>query len=394
MMKKTFAIVAVAVGLCTAASAAEPIKVGLLNIDGGPFAIISKYFADGATFAIDSLNAQGGALGRKYELVIEQHAGTPASASAAATRLASQDGVSFFTGLNTSSMTSAITPKLAEMNALLIDSSTSADSLTSKGCSANYFRTSVDDGNYMNANRVAIKESGVKTWDVLAADYATGHDFSEKISALIKEQGGTVQKTLFAPLNTTDFGSYISDLGGKPAEGLAIMFPGSGAIALAKQQQQYGLFGKYKNVLSQFLTNDSLINAQADTTVRLWTWQEYHWQMPGEQNAAFVKAFEARYKRKPTYIDGDMYITYQVLNAAIQKAGSTDMAAVRAALAGLKTTTIAGEVEMRAADHQLLRPMVSVQATEAGEGKAVITLREVLPAAKVATEVSPECKMQ
>src|SRR5207247_7594367 len=107
-------------------------------------------------------------------------------------------------------------------------------------------------------------------------------------------QGGTVQKKLFVPLNTTDFGSYISNLAAKPAEGLAVMFPGGGAIALAKQQQQFGLFAKYKNVLSQFLTNDSLIGAQADTTLRLRTSQEYHWQMPGEQNAAFVKAFEAR----------------------------------------------------------------------------------------------------
>ena len=54
------------------------------------------------------------------------------------------------------------------------------------------------------------------------------------------------------------------------------------------------------------------------------------------------------------------------------KAGTADVAAVRAALAGLKVSTIVGDVEMRAADHQLLRPLIVVQATEAGEGKGEI----------------------
>jgi branched-chain amino acid transport system substrate-binding protein len=75
------------------------------------------------------------------------------------------------------------------------------------------------------------------------------------------------------------------------------------------------------------------------------------------------------------------------------KAGSTDVAAVRAALAGLKASTIVGDVEMRAADHQLLRPLIVVQATKAGEDKGEITMRSTLPLAEIAPPVSPECKM-
>ena len=48
---------------------------------------------------------------------------------------------------------------------------------------------------------------------------------------------------------------------------------------------------------------------------------------------------------------------------------------------------------MRAADHQLLRPLVVVQATKVGEGKGEITMRSVLARDVIQPAVSPECKM-
>ena len=60
----------------------------------------------------------------------------------------------------------------------------------------------------------------------------------------------------------------------------------------------------------------------------------YHNTMPGERNAAFVKAYEERNKRKPIYTDADMMVALEMLRAAIIKANSTDVPAVRNALAG------------------------------------------------------------
>jgi branched-chain amino acid transport system substrate-binding protein len=209
----------------------------------------------------------------------------------------------------------------------------------------------------------------------------------------MQEAGGTVRKTLFAPMTASDLGSYIAQLLDKPAEGLLMYYPSSGGIALAKQQQPFKMFEKYKTVLSASMVNEILIGAHGDATVGVWSAQSYFWSMPGERNAAFVKAFEARYKRKPTYIDADAYMSFDLVHQAILKAKSADVAAVRAALAGLKANTVIGEVEMRAADHQLLRPLIIVQATKAGEGKGEITMRSIQPTSKVAPPVSAECKM-
>ncbi len=170
-------------------------------------------------------------------------------------------------------------------------------------------------------------------------------------------------------------------------------YPSSGGIALVKQQQAFKLFEKYKTVLSASMVNEILIGAHGDASVGLWSAQSYFWSMPGDRNAAFVKAFEARYKRKPTYIDADAYMSFELVHQAILKAKSADVPAVRAALSGLKASTVVGDVEMRAADHQLLRPLVVVQAAKASEGKGEIVMKSIEPTAQIAPPVSSECKM-
>jgi branched-chain amino acid transport system substrate-binding protein len=164
-------------------------------------------------------------------------------------------------------------------------------------------------------------------------------------------------------------------------------------VTLAKQQQPFGLFAKYKTVFSVFSTNEMLIDAQGDTTAGIVSAQSYFWSMPGERNAAFVKAFEARFKRKPTFVDADTYLSFELIHQAIANAKSTDVVAVRAALAGLKTNTIVGDIEMRAADHQILRSMVITRAVKVSEGKGDFSVREVQATNKVAPAVGSDCKL-
>lgn len=394
MIRNLLAVLVTAAAFQGAAFAQETIKLGVVNIDTGPFAVSGAFVNDGAAFAVERLNAQGGALGRKYELITQNHAGTPATAIAAANRLVEQQGVSFFTGLNPSGTSLAIASKMSGLNALFIDATAASDDLTGKNCGQNYFRIGITDGMQVNSLREQSKASGVKTWDLLMADIAVGHDTAKRFTAAMQESGGKVNKTLFAPITASDLGSYIAQLLDKPAEGLLMYYPSSGGIALIKQQQPFKLFEKYKTVVSASMVNEILIGAHGDASVGLWSAQSYFWTMPGERNAAFVKAFEERYKRKPTYIDVDAYLSFELVHQAILKAKSAEVPAVRSALEGLKANTVVGEVEMRAADHQLLRPLVVVQAVKAGDGKGEIVMRSIEPTAQIAPPVSPECKLK
>ena len=75
------------------------------------------------------------------------------------------------------------------------------------------------------------------------------------------------------------------------------------------------------------------------------------------------------------------------------KAGTTDVPAVRQALAGLKADTIYGNVEMRAADHQLVRQMLMAQVVKGEDGKPAFAIRSVYPGASNTPAPSPDCRL-
>ena len=369
------------------------IKLGVVNIDAGPLAPSAGAINDGATFAVETLNAKGGALGRKYELVIQNHDGPPASAIAAANKLVQQQGVSFFTSLSPSGNSLAISAKLNDLNALFLDATAASDDLTGKNCNANYFRVGITDASQVQVWRDLAQRNGAKTFDLMMADMAAARNASKHFTAALPTFGATVGKELYTPLSTTDHGGNIAQLLTKPADALVMYMPGSAGIGLAKQQAPFGLFDKYKLVLSASMVNEILIGGQGDTTAGVWSVQSYFWSLPGAANADFVKAFEARFNRKPAYLAADAYLAFMLVHEAILKAKSTDVAAVRGALNGLKASTIVGDVEMRAADHQLVRPMVVVQAVKTAPSKGEIAMRSVEPASRTTLAPSAECKM-
>src|ERR1700722_7054974 len=211
MMKILLAALAAALGLQGSAMA-ETIKLGVVNIDTGPYAVSGAFVNDGANFAVESLNAQGGALGRKYELVIQNHEGKPASAIEAAKKLVEDKGVAFFTGLNPSGTSRAIESKMSGLNALFVDATAASNDLTGKNCTPNYFRVGVTDGMQVNAFVDLAKQSGIKSWDLMMGDIAVGHDSAKLFTAAAQANGVVVNKTLFAPIPAPDLGSYIAQL--------------------------------------------------------------------------------------------------------------------------------------------------------------------------------------
>ena len=149
----------------------------------------------------------------------------------------------------------------------------------------------------MNAVGQFLKDKPVKKWDIIAVDYSSGRDAAAKFQALVKSQGGSIGKVLFTPSGTADFGAKISELGADPADGLYVTIFGSDAINLAKQQAQFGLFGKYKMVIGNSFVIPQVLPAMGDTTVGVYQTLGF---VPGEKGAqaeAFVKAYQGEVRR-------------------------------------------------------------------------------------------------
>jgi branched-chain amino acid transport system substrate-binding protein len=385
---------AVATTLATGARAEDTIKIGALLIDSGPLAGLKESQTKAINLAIEQINAAGGAAGKKLEADFITYPGTPDSAVDGATRAVQKDGALFLTGMDTSAVSPALSAKLPALNALMVEVFAQADGMTGKGCSANYFRANVNDSMLMGAAREFLKDKGIGKWDIIAVDYSSGHDAAEKFKALVKSQGGSIGKMLFAPFGTADFGAKISELGADPADGLYVTIFGSDAINLAKQQAQFGLFKKYKMVLGNSFVIPQTLPAQGDTVLGVYQTLGFVPGFPGAQAEAFVRAYQEKYNGElPAYTAADQYTAIQLMAAAINKANSTDVNAVRAALAGLKTDTVLGSVEVRAADHQTIRPIAINQIVAGADGKAAYEIRKIEAGPDITPPVDPACKM-
>ena len=98
-----------------------------------------------------------------------------------------------------------------------------------------------------------------------------------------------------------------------------------------------------------------------------------------------MKAYKEKYNgESPAYTSADQYAAIQLMAAAINKANSTDVAAVRAALAGLKADTVLGDVQVRAEDHQTARPILMNQIVKTADGKAGYEVKAVFPGSAAA----------
>jgi branched-chain amino acid transport system substrate-binding protein len=385
---------AMALLAASCAFAEDTIKIGVLLIDSGPLAGLKESQTKAVNLAIDEINAAGGAAGKKLEPVFITYAGTPDTAIDGATRAVQRDGAIFLTGMDTSAVSPALSAKLASLNALMLEVYAQADPMTGKNCNTNYFRTNVNDSMLMNAVGDFLKDNPIKSWDIIAVDYSSGRDAAKKFEALVKSRGGTVGKVLFAPFGTADFGAKISELGASPSEGLYVTIFGSDAINLAKQQAQFGLFKKYKMVIGNSFVIPQVLPAMGDSALGVYQTLGF---VPGEkgvQAEAFVEDYKKKYNGElPAYTAADQYAAIQLMADAIKKANSTDVAVVRAALSGLKSETVLGSAEVRAADHQTSRPILMNQIVKGPEGKPTYDIKEVFPGPEIMPPVDPACKM-
>jgi branched-chain amino acid transport system substrate-binding protein len=374
------------------AQGSGPIKIGLLTIDSGPFASYANLIEQGARTGVDILNAEGGALGRKFELVVQSHSGTPAAAVAAATKLAQQGGVSVLMGQTQSSHSLALVPKLDALNVLQIDTYAQSNDLMTKSCAPNYFRVNTPDALTTRMMQDYVKATGAKTWNLISMDYAAGKSFAKGFTELVQGQGGTVQQSLFSPQGTADFGSYISQLS-KPSDALVVTLFMSDGQSFAKQAKQFGLFRQVQDRDRQRLRHRLPARGAGRQRTRVVNSLSWTAELPGARNAQYVKEFVLRAKRKPFYTDADLMAALEVYRAGVVKAKSSEPAAVRKALEGLRIDTIFGNVEMRAADHHLIRQHGMAQVVKGANGKNEFVMKVVKSGPDIYPPPSPECKV-
>ena len=146
--RRTFIGAALAAVLAPAlpAFAADTIKIGLVTALSGQSARAGEALTRGLTIAIDELNAGGGVLGRKFELITRDDEAVPAKGVIAARELVHKEKVAvLFGGLDTP-VSIAIVPIMNEAKVPFMGPWAAGTPITKNGADPNYvFRVSAVD---------------------------------------------------------------------------------------------------------------------------------------------------------------------------------------------------------------------------------------------------------
>ncbi|MFE1802977.1 ABC transporter substrate-binding protein [Streptomyces sp. NPDC059517] len=368
------------------------IKVAVIPPSSGALAQFGSDTAKGWRYAVEEVNRKGGVDGHKIELVEMDTDATPATTLRAAREAVLKKGAKFIGGVMTSTEHGALNRQLAGMNALSFNSLGKDDALTGKDCVANAFR--VVQSNTMDVNALAgtLKNLPGDKWAIQAVDYSTGHTAAKVFKEAAAKAGKKVVLEQFAPLNTTEFGSYITKLKSSGADALFAVEYGADGVAFVNQAVQFDLPAEFKAVLGFNMVSEPLFKAMGDKIVGFYNNVGYDVKADNALNKSFVDGFKKKYKETPYYVEADAYLAAQTLFAGIEKAGSGDPAKVRTALEDLSFDSIVGKVTLRGADHQLVRPSHLGQVEKTGSGLAFKTIATA-QGADTSPQADPACKL-
>ena len=347
-----FASVALSVG--SALAAGEPIKIGVPTSQTGPYAVLGEQVIKAVEFAAAEANAAGGVDGRKVEIKIGDTMGIPDAGRRAGEKL-SNEGYKILIGSISSAVGLALSTQLDRWDAMYVSVVNKSDKLTGDSCKPRMFRANHSDDMDIAIVLPWLKDQKEKNWSIIVADYVWGRGSAAAFKAAAQKVGKTVKLELFAPLGTTDYAPYISQLRESGSQGLWVALSGSDAVNFAKQAKQFGLTDKMLVFGHNFVVS-STVKAVGKDAIGVWGNVNYAASIKTPQNKKFVEAWRAKFNADPTEYEGEAYTGMQMIFAAVKMAKSVAAGDVSKALNGLKASTPFGDLTMRAADHQLEMP--------------------------------------
>lgn len=347
---------------CGAASTAgddgggdEAIKIALIPPTSGALAQFGTDAVKGWETAARLANEDGGIDGREVELIVKGSDTDPAATLQVAREAVTQEGAQFIGAVMTSPEHAALNAQLEGLGALSFNALGKDDALIGKQCSPNAIHVVQSSSMDINALAASIDEMSGEKWAIQAVDYATGHSAAEKFTKAAEAAGKEVVLQQFAPLNTTDFGSYITKIKSSGADAVFAVEYGADGVAFVQQAQQFNLDEQLKTMLGFNMVSEPLFETLGDSIVGYHNNVGYDVKADNALNQEFVEAYTEDHGSAPYYVPADNYLAAQTLFAGIEAAGGSDPAAVADALADLTFDSIVGEVTVRGADRQLLR---------------------------------------
>ncbi|HEY0844856.1 MAG TPA: branched-chain amino acid ABC transporter substrate-binding protein [Noviherbaspirillum sp.] len=417
MLKKQW-FSALALLACGAAYAAEPIRIGMIEGLSGPFANAGQAVVRNLQYAIEKVNARGGVKlpDGAHPLALTTFDNKQGvEESLIGLRQMTDQKIGFVVQGNSSAVAAALIDGIEKHNQrnpaqrlLFLNYSAVDPALTNDKCSFWHFRFDANADMRMHALTEVIKgDDSARRVYLIGQDYS----FGQQLARAARAQLGTKRPDIsivgdeLHPIGKIkDFTPYIVKIKASGADTVITGNWGNDLTLLVKAAREGGLHAKFYTFYGNGLGAPAAIGDAGVGRVRAVA--EWHPNTGlGIRNSAsddYYLAFRKRYPApEDDYVHLRMHLMIDMLVSAIEKAKTTEAAAVARALEGARFKNAFHEAVMRADDHQLLQPLYvsvmrktadgSVRFDNEGSGYGFKTERYV---PMQATALPTSCKMK
>ncbi|MFP3963132.1 urea ABC transporter substrate-binding protein [Actinomadura fulvescens] len=321
----------------------DTIKVGVLHSLSGTMAISEVTVKNSETMAIEEINARGGVLGKKLEAVVEDGASDWPTFAQKAQKLIRKDKVAAVFGGWTSASRKAMLP-VFERNKALLWYPVQYEGLESSPYI--FYTGATTNQQIVPGLEYLTKEKGKKKLFLVGSDYVFPRTANKIIKAYAKANGMQILGEEYTPLGHTEYSTLVNKISAAKPDAVFNTLNGDSNVAFFKQLKSAGLADPgAMPVMSVSIAEEEVKGIGVGNIAGQPVAWNYYQTTKGAVNDTFVRAFQARHKGAVT--SDPMEAGYNAVHLwakAVEKAGSTDVAKVKAAAAGLSLDLPEGKV--------------------------------------------------
>jgi branched-chain amino acid transport system substrate-binding protein len=365
------------------AIAQNTIKVGVPMPLSGPAALYGEPAVKGMRMFVDEINAAGGVLGKKIELVVRDSKASADEAVRVSREMILKEEVQFLVGTLTSAEGPAVSTIAKENKIILIAPIPKTDQLTSeKNLHSYVFRTAANttmEGR--SAAEIIATWQDVKKVATIAHDYAYGQDVAKSFVEHLKKLRPDVEivDQQWPKLGEADYTPFINAQMAKKPEAVFSAMWGGHFVTWAKQAKPVGFFDLVQNRVVNGGEAGSVEATRAlgpDYPFGIWgnSYDLAVYEGQSDAHKKYIERIKAFTKEDPPSTwPVTTYVAMQFLVEAIKKANSVDSDKVSKALLDLTVDAPFGKQTLRASDHQADRGQFYGKMVKGPAGNAIMT---------------------
>ena len=355
LMTLRFSAVAPALALAAVPVWAQGvIKIGEINSYKAQPAFLEPY-KNGMELAVEQVNAAGGVGGKKLQLIVRDDNATPGDAVRAAEELYTREKIDVLTGSFLSHVGLALTDYAKQKKRFFLASEPLTDKIV--WADGNHYTYRLRGSTYMQTAMLVEEALKLKKkrWAIVYPNYEYGQSAIATFKTLMKAKQPDIEFVAEqAPaLGKIDAGSVVQALADSKPDAIFNVLFATDLGKFVREGNTRGLF-KGREVVGLLTAEPEYLDPLKKEAPLGWTVTGYPWySIKTPEHAAFLKAYQAKYKDYPRLGTIVGYNAIQSIAAGLRKTGGdADTEKLIAAFKGLEVSTPFGPITYRAQDNQ------------------------------------------